>query len=639
MDGPSVLRQIAWSAISPELEKIEAVVRQRIPDIVHTVCSDLSNFLKQKAGETEDFTDLRELRGNLQTISWFLTLVTDASPDRSSWWAEPLIKECYRLCGIPESRMVLIIHAHDTGVHEFSVYPNILAHLSRFTLQDVKEDVKENKPLDIFVIPTEARFDLAFVALIGHEVGHVYWQIKRAVLIDKVKEEVKKLPEPNDIFEMDKINQKAERVAAHIEEYLCDQAGRYLLGPAFDYALLRLFCSIPNANSASDTHPPQTNRIKASRQMLQNYVKTGHVCYPYLKTLLEGLGTLVESLMPTKVVDDAYDQIAIKTAEDIYKESSLIIEERFTEDKLEKCWRMVVPELDSFRPPFETVTAEIPKAICPTEALVVAPIYFHGGAFKASNQYFVGNSQPEDEKTEILRKKLIEHLHYAISLYDFTAAAHKKLTDFDPSNWKDTLWDWRVRKVGGHPASFVVTPTISPKSQYGQNSVDLRLGCSFLVSIPSRYTHIDPAPGKDALPLKNYYQEIHVPISSEFVLHPHQFVLAGVLEYVCLPHDYYGLVLGRSTWGRLGLNIATATTVQAGYRGCLTLELRNLGESPLPLKVGVRIAQLCLIPVPISTTGIGYFKSNGKYIGPVAAGIPRIRDDPDWEVLGIVSPE
>ncbi|HLM61071.1 MAG TPA: hypothetical protein VK308_09720, partial [Pyrinomonadaceae bacterium] len=120
-------------------------------------------------------------------------------------------------------------------------------------------------------------------------------------------------------------------------------------------------------------------------------------------------------------------------------------------------------------------------------------------------------------------------------------------------------------------------------------------------------------------------------------LHPHQFVLAATLEYVSVPYDYYALVLGRSSWGRLGLNIATATTVHAGYRGCITLELRNLGETPLPLKVGLRIAQLCLIPVPIKGSEQGYFATSGKYIGPVGPEIPKIKDDADWDLLNNLS--
>ncbi|MCP4306415.1 MAG: dCTP deaminase, partial [bacterium] len=53
-----------------------------------------------------------------------------------------------------------------------------------------------------------------------------------------------------------------------------------------------------------------------------------------------------------------------------------------------------------------------------------------------------------------------------------------------------------------------------------------------------------------------------------------------------------GQVLGRSSWGRLGLVVATAVTVHPGFRGCLTLEIQNLGSAPIRLVAGVRIAQL-----------------------------------------------
>ena len=93
------------------------------------------------------------------------------------------------------------------------------------------------------------------------------------------------------------------------------------------------------------------------------------------------------------------------------------------------------------------------------------------------------------------------------------------------------------------------------------------------------------------------------------------------------------MVLGRSSWGRLGLNIATATMVQAGFKGCLTLELRNLGETPLSLEVGLRIAQLTLVPAPESTSGNDYLQYAEKYIGSVSAEVSKLHNDPDWDVL------
>ena len=51
-------------------------------------------------------------------------------------------------------------------------------------------------------------------------------------------------------------------------------------------------------------------------------------------------------------------------------------------------------------------------------------------------------------------------------------------------------------------------------------------------------------------------------------------------------------VIGRSSWGRLGLVIATATMIQPGFHGTITLELTNVGNVPLVLLPGTRIAQL-----------------------------------------------
>jgi dCTP deaminase len=63
---------------------------------------------------------------------------------------------------------------------------------------------------------------------------------------------------------------------------------------------------------------------------------------------------------------------------------------------------------------------------------------------------------------------------------------------------------------------------------------------------------------------------------------------------VKLPADLAAYVIGRSTWGRLGLIVATAIGVHPGFAGCITCELRNLGETPLVLYPGQTIGQLFL---------------------------------------------
>jgi dCTP deaminase len=87
---------------------------------------------------------------------------------------------------------------------------------------------------------------------------------------------------------------------------------------------------------------------------------------------------------------------------------------------------------------------------------------------------------------------------------------------------------------------------------------------------------------------------VFVPLGKAFVLHPGSFVLAVTLEWIRLPHSLSGDVVGKSAWGRHGLNVATATGVHPTFTGCLTLELSNIGDIPIKLYPATRICQLFL---------------------------------------------
>src|SRR6266849_9594195 len=83
-------------------------------------------------------------------------------------------------------------------------------------------------------------------------------------------------------------------------------------------------------------------------------------------------------------------------------------------------------------------------------------------------------------------------------------------------------------------------------------------------------------------------------------MHPGNFVLRVTLEWIRLPKDMAAYVVGKSSWGRCGLIIATATGVHPGFKGCLTLELSNVGEIPIGIKPGIAICQLFLHDVSSS---------------------------------------
>jgi len=136
---------------------------------------------------------------------------------------------------------------------------------------------------------------------------------------------------------------------------------------------------------------------------------------------------------------------------------------------------------------------------------------------------------------------------------------------------------------------LVVTPLLEA-GQVGPASVDIRLGNAFVVTRRGHLQSIDPARAKSGL--KRYQYHHYVNFGESFTLHPNQLVLASSLEYVRLPTELAASVTSRSKWGRAGLVIATATAVHPGFNGTITLELVNLGEVPLILYPGLRIAQL-----------------------------------------------
>lgn len=150
------------------------------------------------------------------------------------------------------------------------------------------------------------------------------------------------------------------------------------------------------------------------------------------------------------------------------------------------------------------------------------------------------------------------------------------------------LW----RRIHDTVDPLVITPLLDP-SQVGAASIDVRIGHQFIILQRSEVPHIDSSDTeslKRSLPRTQ--RKVRIQTKQRFVLHPRQLVLAATLEYVSMPKDLAAMVEGRSSWGRLGLIVATACSVAPGFKGCITLELVNDGEVPLILRPGMRIAQL-----------------------------------------------
>lgn len=100
------------------------------------------------------------------------------------------------------------------------------------------------------------------------------------------------------------------------------------------------------------------------------------------------------------------------------------------------------------------------------------------------------------------------------------------------------------------------------------------------------------------------------PHPEEFHLYPDQLTLVPSMEHIQLPNDVAARIEGKTSLARFGiLTCPTAGFIAPGYHGRVTIELFNLTNRPIELKVGMPIAQLVFYRLeqpcerPYGTTG------------------------------------
>lgn len=172
-----------------------------------------------------------------------------------------------------------------------------------------------------------------------------------------------------------------------------------------------------------------------------------------------------------------------------------------------------------------------------------------------------------------------------------------------------------------------VIPGLSPQTDVSGSVIDLRLGHNFEVFYPNVRGAYDPMsyPHKEIASM-----EIDIDSLEGLELMPGQFVLAHTLEFLSLPERVAAQIEGRSSFARLGLQVhMTANLVEAGFEGCLTLEIANQGHSAVKLYPGLRIAQLRLFGLKQAPIHTYKNRRDSKFRGMLRHG--RTRQFGDWE--------
>lgn len=159
----------------------------------------------------------------------------------------------------------------------------------------------------------------------------------------------------------------------------------------------------------------------------------------------------------------------------------------------------------------------------------------------------------------------------------------------------------RLKRPIEDKQKLVITPFLNKDLDH--DAVDLSLGCYFRAPATSSIECVKPY-----IEVVNHYPELvhklyrpNVSSSKDnggvYILQPHHSVLASTLEYIKMPGDVSGQILTKSSWARVFISIASAPWIHPYFRGCLTLEITNLGSVPVALPIGKPIAQLILMKI------------------------------------------
>ncbi len=97
------------------------------------------------------------------------------------------------------------------------------------------------------------------------------------------------------------------------------------------------------------------------------------------------------------------------------------------------------------------------------------------------------------------------------------------------------------------------------------------------------------------------------------IIPPNSFALARSLEYIRMPRNVLGAVLGKSTYARCGI-VTNFTPLEPGWHGYITIEISN--TTPLPAKIysNEGIAQVLFFEGD-APCEVSYADKQGEYQG------------------------
>lgn len=162
-----------------------------------------------------------------------------------------------------------------------------------------------------------------------------------------------------------------------------------------------------------------------------------------------------------------------------------------------------------------------------------------------------------------------------------------------------------------------ITPEISDV-QVGQCSIDLELSTQFARFKKPYFTFkaFDLQQKSSSKEIqKNWYKYLTVTENEGITIKPNEVVIAITKEWIGLPKNMFGLITGRSSFSRMGIEVQlTQDLHQPGHNAQILLQIKNNSPFTIRLYPGMRIAQL-MIGVLDKDCKVSYDENpNSKYV-------------------------
>jgi dCTP deaminase len=185
---------------------------------------------------------------------------------------------------------------------------------------------------------------------------------------------------------------------------------------------------------------------------------------------------------------------------------------------------------------------------------------------------------------------------------------------------KSDVWIKKMAETEGMIDPFM-SFQVSRGISYGLSSYgyDIRAADEFKIFTNINSTIVDP---KNFDP--NSLVDFQGPIC---VIPPNSFALARSVEYMRLPRNVTGIVLGKSTYARCGI-IINCTPLEAGWEGHITIEISNTTPLPACIYANEGIAQV-LFFASDEACRVSYADRKGKYQGQEGITLPKVLGE-EW---------